>query len=56
MMLKRRLKVHWTSTAGASQQYTNIESAKQQLKELNLSDEKAKRKEVRRREIKYRKE
>jgi len=46
-MLKRRLKVHWTSTAGALQQYANIESAKRAAKEPNLSNEKAKRKEVR---------
>jgi len=37
--------VHWTSTAGASQQYANIEC--EAAKEPNLSDEKAKRKEVR---------
>jgi len=54
-MLKRRLKVHWTSTAGASQQYANIEGAKRSSKEPNPSDEKAKRKEVREERNKYKK-
>jgi len=55
MMLKRRLKVNWTSFNNrhvtAVREYRECEVAK----ESNLSDEKAKRKEVREKRNKYKK-
>jgi len=55
MMLKRRLKVHWTSAAGVSQQYTNIESAKQQKSQTFLTRKQSGRK-LGKREINTRKD
>jgi len=43
-MLKRSLKVHWTSTAGTSQQYANIKSAKQQKSQTFLTRKQSGRK------------